>query len=160
VRIKAKVPIGVAKESVKLTKSGGFPLIAPCEPTVLEVNLFKLTRIQRGPKTIDPASINIPPTLIMSPPNLVEVTKRKPLFSIGRLVRDELRKKVILPARCRWPIHRGYFEVTLATRVDNMDICGKAKLRANNVGQPNNPIIPKKEDTTSSASSRTRSKAL
>jgi hypothetical protein len=146
VRIKAKVPIGVAKESVKLAESGGFPLIAPCEPTVLEVNLFKLT--------------NIPPTLVTSPPNLVEVTKRKPLFSIGRLVRDELRKKVILPARRRWPIHRGYFEITLATRVDNMDICGKAKLGGNNVGQPNNPIIPKEEDTTSSASSRTRSKAL
>jgi hypothetical protein len=159
-RIKAKVPIRVAKESVKLTKSGGFPLIAPCEPTVLEVNLFELTGIQRGPKTIDPASIDIPPTLVTSPPYLVEVTKREPLLSIERLVRDELRKKVILPARRRWPIHRGYFEITLTTRVDNMDVCGKAKLGGNNVGQPNNPIIPKEEDATSSASCRTRSKAL
>jgi hypothetical protein len=65
VRIKAKVPLGVAKESVKLAKSGGFPLIAPSEPTVLKVNLFKLTRNQSGPKTVDPASIDSPPTLVI-----------------------------------------------------------------------------------------------
>jgi hypothetical protein len=115
VRIKAKIPLGVAKESVKLTKGGGFPLIAPSETTVLKVDLFKLTRIQSSPKTVYPASIDNPPTLVTSPSNLVEVTKREPLFTIWRLVRDELRKKVILPARRRWPIHRGDFEITLAT---------------------------------------------
>jgi hypothetical protein len=41
-----------------------------------------------------------------------------------------------------------------------MHAFGKAKLGGHNVGQLNNPIIPKEEDATSSANSRMRSKAL
>jgi hypothetical protein len=77
-RIKANVPLRVAIEGIKFTKSQPLPLIRPSEAAVLKVDFTELTSLQSGPKTVDTASVDVPSTLISSPSNLVEVTEHQP----------------------------------------------------------------------------------
>jgi hypothetical protein len=73
VRVKAKVPIGVAIEGIKLAKGGVLPFIGPSETPVLEVDFLELTRLKRGSEAVDTAPINVALIFISSSSNLVEV---------------------------------------------------------------------------------------
>ena len=94
--VEGDVPLGVAIEHIKLTKSGGGSLIAPSETAVLEVNFLELTRLEGGTKTVDEAPIDVPVVFIPGPPNLVEVAKDQPTHADGGLRLASSRKKSYL----------------------------------------------------------------
>lgn len=72
------VPLGIAKEGIKLAQRRVGPLIAPSETSVLEVNFLKFTGMKRGAKAVDSACIDIPFIFVPSPINLVEAPGSQP----------------------------------------------------------------------------------
>jgi hypothetical protein len=133
VGIEAKIPLGVAIKSVKLTKCWIFPFITPSEAAILKVNLMKLTRLQSSPKAVDTATIDIGLVFVPSPTNLVEIPEGQPPHPIGWLVSNKLPKKVIFPITSRWSIHRGYLKISITVGVQNVDLRRETKLRNLNI---------------------------
>jgi hypothetical protein len=82
---KANVPRIVAIEGVKLAKRWIFPFITPCKPTVLQMDLMQVTRLQSGPEAVDPATVYIIIVLVSRPTDLVEITKDQPTNPRRRL---------------------------------------------------------------------------
>ena len=79
VRAKVQVPIFFAKERVKFAESWVGLLIAPCEFSVLQMDLFELTEIERVSEADDTTSIDIWLVLILRTLDLVEITGNQPV---------------------------------------------------------------------------------
>jgi hypothetical protein len=81
----ANVPRIVAIEGIKLAKCWIFPFITPRKPTVLEMDLMQVTRLQSGPEAVDLATVYIIIVLVSRPTDLVEVSKNQPTNPQRRL---------------------------------------------------------------------------
>jgi hypothetical protein len=81
----ANVPRIIAIEGIKLAKRWIFPFITPRKPTVLEMDLMQVARLQSGPKAVDPAMVYIIIVLVSRPTDLVEFTKDQPTNPQRRL---------------------------------------------------------------------------
>ena len=73
--VEGHIPLRIIEEGVELAKSWVVPLITPSEAPILQVNFFKLTRLQCNPEPIDPTPVKISLVSVSCAVNLVEITK-------------------------------------------------------------------------------------
>ena len=93
--VEGGVPLGIAKERVKLAQGWVCPLVAPGEPPILEVDFFKLTTIESCTEPVDSTGVNVPLVFIPCPINLVEIPGGDPSHPNGWLLANELGKEHI-----------------------------------------------------------------
>lgn len=84
------------KKGIKLAKGGGFPLITPCEPSILQVEFLELAALQHGLQTIDSTSVDIALVLVSCPMNLVEITRSEPHQPARGFLGEKLGKESVL----------------------------------------------------------------
>ena len=143
------VPLGIAKKQVQFAHSRVFPLVAPSEPPILQVNLFKLTTLQCRSEPINSTSVDMSFVFVSCTINLVEIPSRKPWHTVGRFLADKLREEGIFARRVRGTVHGG--ELILHLGVTNTDHGGQAKGGSCDVRHFHKVIVPEQQNASTSA---------